>query len=44
LDEILELAAAVTRLSSGMEMVVALLRYIARSGVGVKKKWLPKNC
>lgn len=38
LDEILELAAAVINLSSGMEMVVALLRYIARSGVGVKKE------
>ena len=38
LDEILDLAAALINLSSGMEMVVALLRYIARSGVGVKKE------
>lgn len=38
LDEILALAAKVMNLSSGMEMVVALLRYIARSAVGVKKE------
>lgn len=38
LDEILALAAEVMSLSSGMEMVAALLRYIARSAVNVKKE------
>lgn len=38
LDEILELVVEVMRLSSGIEMATALLRYIARSGVRVKKE------
>ncbi|MCE7980305.1 MAG: Rpn family recombination-promoting nuclease/putative transposase [Caldilinea sp. CFX5] len=38
LDEILALAAEVINLSSGMAMVAALLRYIARSATGVEKE------
>jgi predicted transposase/invertase (TIGR01784 family) len=38
LDEILELLVEVMQQSSGIEMATALLRYIARSGVRVKKE------
>lgn len=37
MDEILEMAAEVMRQPSGIEMVVALLRYIGRSGIQVNK-------
>lgn len=38
LDEILTMAAAIMRQPSGLEMVVALLRYIGRSGIKVTKE------
>ena len=38
LDEILALAAEVIRQPNGMAMVVALLRYLGRAGIQVKKE------
>ncbi len=43
LDEILALVAEVMNLSSGMEMVAALLRYIARSAKGVEKETVARK-